>query len=83
MIFKLTERFSVEKAKEMLDDIIKESFKKAQELKAKEGYIKLERGFATVPLPGIDVPFHSRYLWAGVVPFRACTYMLIFVEIIR
>ncbi|KAJ7769033.1 fatty acid synthase, partial [Mycena olivaceomarginata] len=36
-----------------------------------EGHIKLERGFATIPLPGIDVPFHSRYLWAGVMPFRA------------
>jgi fatty acid synthase subunit beta len=22
-------------------------------------------------LPRIDVPFHSRYLWAGVMPFRA------------
>ncbi|KAG6893584.1 hypothetical protein C0992_009428 [Termitomyces sp. T32_za158] len=32
---------------------------------------QLERGFATIPLPGIDVPFHSRYLWAGVMPFRA------------
>lgn len=30
------------------------------------GAVKLERGFATIPLPGIDVPFHSRYLWAGV-----------------
>ncbi|RPD53958.1 hypothetical protein L227DRAFT_464040, partial [Lentinus tigrinus ALCF2SS1-6] len=33
--------------------------------------ITVERGFATIPLPGIDVPFHSRYLWAGVMPFRA------------
>ena len=81
MIFKLTEKFSVEKVKEMLDNIIKESFKKAQELKAKEGHIKLERGFATIPLPGINVPFHSRYLWAGVMPFRACKYMLIFVGV--
>lgn len=36
-----------------------------------EGYIKLERGFANIPLPGIDVPFHARYLWAGIMPFRA------------
>ena len=56
----------------MLGEIIKECFKKAQAQKAAEGHIKLERGFATIPLPGIDVPFHSRYLWAGVMPFRAC-----------
>lgn len=24
---------------------------------------------ATIPLPGIDVPFHSKYLWSGVQPF--------------
>lgn len=32
--------------------------------------IKLERGKATIPLPGIDVPFHSRYLSSGVPAFR-------------
>ncbi|CAH7688898.1 acyl transferase domain-domain-containing protein [Phakopsora pachyrhizi] len=37
----------------------------------KQGYIVLERGFASIPLPEIDVPFHSCYLWAGVMPFRA------------
>ena len=58
----------------MLGDIVAESFERAKELQKTEGYIKLERGFATIPLPGIDVPFHSRYLWAGVMPFRACTY---------
>ena len=56
----------------MLGDIVKSCFEKAQEQQKAEGYIKLERGFATIPLPGIDVPFHSRYLWAGVLPFRAC-----------
>lgn len=57
----------------MLLDIVKSCFEKAQEQqKAEGGYLKLERGFATIPLPGIDVPFHSRYLWAGVLPFRAC-----------
>ncbi|KAJ3540249.1 hypothetical protein NM688_g6254 [Phlebia brevispora] len=70
-IEKLTERFTVEQVKEMLDEIVDSSYKKAQELQEQEGYIKLERGFATIPLPGIDVPFHSRYLWAGVLPFRA------------
>ncbi|KAI5983403.1 hypothetical protein EDD15DRAFT_2390897 [Pisolithus albus] len=70
-IAKLTETFTVEKVKEMLGDIVTESFQRAQDLQKSEGYIKLERGFATIPLPGIDVPFHSRYLWAGVMPFRA------------
>lgn len=70
----LTETFTVEKVKEMLGDIVSDSFKRAKELQASEGYIKLDRGFATIPLPGIDVPFHSRYLWAGVMPFRACEF---------
>ena len=56
----------------MLADIVTESFEQARATQVAEGYIKLERGFATIPLPGIDVPFHSRYLWAGVMPFRAC-----------
>jgi len=56
----------------MLGDIVKSCYEKAQNQQKSEGYIKLERGFATIPLPGIDVPFHSRYLWAGVMPFRAC-----------
>ncbi|KAF5382044.1 hypothetical protein D9615_004428 [Tricholomella constricta] len=70
-IAKLTETYTVEKVKEMLGDIVKSCHEKAVEQQKAEGYIKLERGFATIPLPGIDVPFHSRYLWAGVMPFRA------------
>lgn len=68
----LTETFTVEKVKEMLAEIIATCFDRAKEQQKAEGFIKLERGFATIPLPGIDVPFHSRYLWAGVMPFRAC-----------
>ena len=56
----------------MLGEIIDSCYAKARQLQETEGYIKLERGFATIPLPGIDVPFHSRYLWAGVMPFRTC-----------
>src|SRR5258706_2183495 len=56
----------------MLDQVLDESYAKAQVKQKAEGYIRLERGFATIPLSGIDVPFHSRYLWAGVMPFRAC-----------
>ena len=61
----------------MLADIVKSCLEKAREQQKIEGYLKLERGFATIPLPGIDVPFHSRYLWAGVMPFRACEYILV------
>jgi hypothetical protein len=79
----LTELFTVEKVKEMLEEIVKTCFKWAQEQQQAEGYIKLERGFATIPLPGIDVPFHSRYLWAGVMPFRACKWTNAIFEILH
>ncbi|EJC98329.1 uncharacterized protein FOMMEDRAFT_162127 [Fomitiporia mediterranea MF3/22] len=51
-------------------EIIKSCFWKAQGQKAAQGRIKLERGFAAIPLPSIDVPFYSRYLWAGVMQFH-------------
>jgi len=51
----------------VLQYIVDNSFEAAQ-----GGYITLERGIATITLLGIDVPFHSRYLWAGVLPFHAC-----------
>ena len=47
---------------------------KIEKAKKENGFFELQRGFATIPLPGIDVPFHSRYLWAGVMPFRACAF---------
>ena len=72
-LVKLTETMSLEQVKEHLCDIVDECVEKARELQAKTGFVTLERGFATIPLPGIDVPFHSRYLWAGVMPFR--TYL--------
>jgi fatty acid synthase subunit alpha len=56
----------------MLGDIVKSCYEKAQGQQKAEGCIKLERGFATIPLLGIDILFHSRYLWARVMPFRAC-----------
>ena len=62
----------MEKVREMLTEIVEECLQRAHAQQKAEGYIQLERGFATIPLPGIDVPFHSRYLWAGVMPFRAC-----------
>jgi hypothetical protein len=72
--------FNVEKVKEMLGDIVKSSFEWAQEQREDERYIKLERVFATIPLPGIDVPFHSHYLWAGFIPFRACKLLAEFLD---
>jgi fatty acid synthase subunit alpha, fungi type len=62
----------------MLIDVVKSCHDRSKEQQQAEGYIKLERGFATIPLPGIDVPFHSRYLWAGVMPFRACKLFHLF-----
>lgn len=38
---------------------------------AKPPPIELERGLATIPLKGIDVPFHSTFLRSGVKPFRS------------
>ena len=35
------------------------------------GYVSLARGQATIPLPGIDVPFHSTFLQGGVTAFRS------------
>jgi fatty acid synthase subunit beta len=68
----LAEKFGIAKVKEMLKDIVKGCYDNAVEKQKAEGYIVLERGLATIPLSGIDVPFHSRYLWSGVMPFRAC-----------
>ena len=68
----LTEKYGLAKVKEMLKDIVNSCYDSALEKQKTEGYIVLERGLATIPLSGIDVPFHSRYLWSGVMPFRAC-----------
>jgi len=40
----------------------------AVERQKAEGYIKLERGFVTISLPGIDEPFDACYLGAGGIP---------------
>jgi len=68
----------------MLQDIVDNSFEAAKKQKAAQGgYITLGRDIATIPLPGIDVPFHSRYLWPGVLPFRACKRQVYLVELAR
>jgi len=56
------ETYSVEKVKEILDDIITECFGHAKAKQQPEGYIILEHRFTTIPLLGIDVPFHSTHV---------------------
>ncbi|KAH3663945.1 hypothetical protein WICMUC_005884 [Wickerhamomyces mucosus] len=67
-IAKLRETLSLEKVEEHLNEIIDEVSKKSL---VKPQPIELERGFATIPLRGISVPFHSSYLRNGVKPFKA------------
>ncbi|WVQ99903.1 hypothetical protein IAU59_007046 [Kwoniella sp. CBS 9459] len=67
---KLSTMMSVEELKEKLGEIIEGCWDMMLEKEKKDGSVILDRGFATIPLPGIDVPFHSRYLWPGVVSFR-------------
>jgi fatty acid synthase subunit alpha, fungi type len=68
----LTEKFGLAKVKDLLKDIVNNCYDHALEKQKTEGYIVLERRLATIPLAGIDVPFHSHYLWPGVMPFCAC-----------
>ncbi|KAF2396134.1 beta subunit of fatty acid synthase [Trichodelitschia bisporula] len=67
-IQELTQSMSLEDVKKHLVDIIVECAKKTE---AKPKPLNLERGFATIPLKGIDVPFHSTFLRSGVKPFRS------------
>ena len=64
----LMETLSLEDVKARLVEIIREC---ASMTEQKPQPINLERGFATIPLKGIDVPFHSTFLRSGVKPFRS------------
>ncbi|KAI9736207.1 MAG: beta subunit of fatty acid synthetase [Cirrosporium novae-zelandiae] len=64
----LMQTMSLEDVKTHLVQIIKEC---AKQTEAKPKPLQLERGFATIPLRGIDVPFHSTFLRSGVKPFRS------------
>ncbi|KAJ5219767.1 Fatty acid synthase subunit beta [Penicillium chermesinum] len=64
----LMQSMSLEDVKAHLVTMIKEC---AKQTEAKPKPIELERGFATIPLKGIDVPFHSTFLRSGVKPFRS------------
>ncbi|KAI9745826.1 MAG: hypothetical protein M1818_000507 [Claussenomyces sp. TS43310] len=39
---------------------------------ARKGRVELSRGRASIPLKGVDVPFHSSFLTPGVSAFRRC-----------
>ncbi|KAJ9060861.1 fatty acid synthase alpha subunit Lsd1 [Entomophthora muscae] len=67
----LMKTMTIEQVKDHLSSIIAGSLAQAQEKKARDGFLVLERGYATIPLSGIDVPFHSAFLMSGVVPFRS------------
>ncbi|KAI9851557.1 MAG: beta subunit of fatty acid synthetase [Thelocarpon superellum] len=64
----LTQQMSLEDVKAHLVEIIREC---AKQTEAKPKPLELQRGFATIPLKGIDVPFHSTFLRSGVKPFRS------------
>ncbi|KAF2191011.1 beta subunit of fatty acid synthase [Zopfia rhizophila CBS 207.26] len=64
----LMQSMSLEDVKAHLVEIIKEC---AKQTEAKPQPLELQRGFATIPLKGIDVPFHSTFLRSGVKPFRS------------
>ena len=64
----LMQKMELEQVKAQLVEIIKEC---AKQTEAKAYPIDLQRGFATIPLKGIDVPFHSTFLRSGVKPFRS------------
>ena len=61
-------QLSIEEVKNHLVEIIRGC---ADKTAAKPTPLELERGFATIPLRGIDVPFHSTFLRSGVKPFRS------------
>ncbi|OUM69465.1 hypothetical protein PIROE2DRAFT_38102 [Piromyces sp. E2] len=66
----LLKTLSEEELQKQVNEIISNAHEKAKEQKRKHGIIKLERGAASIPLRGIDVPFHSSFLLRGVAPFR-------------
>ena len=60
-------KMSLEDVKEKLVEIVQEC---AKQTEAKPKPVELQRGLTTIPLMGIDVPFHSTFLRSGVKPLR-------------
>jgi fatty acid synthase subunit beta len=55
-----------------MKEVITKSIEQAKtDRAASKGPFGLKRGKATIPLEGIDVPFHSRFLRSGVPHFRS------------
>lgn len=52
----------------------------AENANVDQNQVVLQRGIATIPLPGVDVPFHSRYLLSGVPRFREYLKLTVLVE---
>ncbi|KAJ3124388.1 3-oxoacyl-[acyl-carrier-protein] synthase [Nowakowskiella sp. JEL0407] len=62
---------TIDEIEATLDSMVDEALVSAQRKKAAGGgHITQERGVATIPLIGIDVPFHSSFLLSGIIPFR-------------
>lgn len=71
-IKKLMVEMGEQKIRENLTLMVKEAFTRTMDRKELNGHLVLERGIATIPLVGIDVPFHSSFLLGGVPSFRKC-----------
>ncbi|KAH9971264.1 hypothetical protein BGW80DRAFT_1113806, partial [Lactifluus volemus] len=69
-ITKASEKFGLAKVKHMLKDIVNNCYDHASKSKRPK-VILCMNAVSSPSLAGIDVPFHSRYLWSGVMPFRA------------
>ncbi|KAJ3096841.1 3-oxoacyl-[acyl-carrier-protein] synthase [Phlyctochytrium planicorne] len=62
---------TIAEIEELLDGIVDEALVVSRGRKEAAGGVLIpERGIATIPLMGIDVPFHSSFLLNGVGPFR-------------
>ncbi|KAI8824957.1 uncharacterized protein EV422DRAFT_605412 [Fimicolochytrium jonesii] len=67
----LSKSKSAEEIEQLLSGIVSEANGVVAKRRAtSNGILTQERGVATIPLAGIDVPFHSSFLLNGVVPFR-------------
>lgn len=69
---KMVGEYGVAGVKIRLKPVIEQALSKAYETQRESKYLTLERGVATFPLAGIDVPFHSAFLRSGVSSFRKC-----------
>ena len=67
-IHALMQSMSLDAVREHLLQIIRECVRQTD---ARPRPLELQRGYATIPLRGIDVPFHSTFLRSGVKPFRS------------